>query len=166
MVDTLRIATLMGATVAMGLLAGVFYAFTVSVMPGLRQTDDRAFVDTMQRINVAIMNPWFLASFGGAPLLTAVAAGLVRTEHGGDVLGWILAALVLAAVGFIITVRFNVPLNDAIDAAGPPDQIADPAAVRERFESPWVRWNLARAVAHTGSFGALTWALVLYGRGP
>ena len=58
----------------------------------------------------------------------------------------------------------NVPLNNQLNAAGAPDRIADLAAVRERFEATWVRWNVVRTVASTAAFGCLTWALVLHGR--
>lgn len=41
----------------------------------------------------------------------------------------------------------NVPRNDAIKAAGNPDEI-DVVAVRARFgESTWARWNLFRTFA-------------------
>src|SRR5215207_6169492 len=80
------------------------------------------------------------------------------------VLPWIVAALVLYAASLLITISFNVPLNNELNAAGDPDHIADLAAVRERFEASWVRWNIARAVASTAAFGCLIWALVLHGR--
>lgn len=89
-------------------MAGLFYAFAVSVMPGLRTADDQTFIDAMQRI--------------------------------------------------------NVPLNGALAAAGPPDQLADLTQVRNAFELAWVRWNTVRAVAHTAALGCLIWALVIYGR--
>jgi len=54
-------------------------------------------------------------------------------------------------------------LNNQIQAAGEPDHIADLAAVRENFESKWVRWNIARAASSTAAFGCLTWALTLVG---
>jgi uncharacterized membrane protein len=44
------------ATVGMGLLAGLFYAYACSVMPGLGQADDRTVVDAMQQIDEAIQN--------------------------------------------------------------------------------------------------------------
>ncbi len=166
MLEALRGATLVAATVAVGLSAGLFYAFAVSVMPGLSRTDSRTFVDAMQRINVAIVNPWFLISFLGAPALTIVAAALHLRGDGRAVLPWIAAAIMLLGVALVITIGFNIPLNNALDAAGPPDRIADLAQVRERFEATWVRWNIARAVASTAAFGCLTWALVLYGRTP
>ena len=52
----------------MGLLAGLFYAYSVSVVPGLGQADDRTLVDGMQQINEAIENPVFFVGFLGAPV--------------------------------------------------------------------------------------------------
>lgn len=43
--------------------------------------------------------------------------------------------------------------------------LVDQPAVWERFETMWVRWNLARAVVSTAAFGCLAWALALYGQG-
>jgi uncharacterized membrane protein len=66
---------------------------------------------------------------------------------------------------FVITLGVHVPLNDEIKMAGDPDEIADLAAVRERFdEARWVRWNIIRALASTAALGCLTWALIQYGR--
>lgn len=164
MLTVLRGATLVAATLAMGLLAGLFYAFTVSVMPGLGRTDGRTFVDAMQQMNVAILNPWFFLSYLGAPVLIIVAAALHRRAGRRTVLPWIAAAFVLYGVAFVITAGVSVPLLDALAAAGPPDQLADLAQLRDRFEASWVRWNIARTVASTAAFGCLTWALVRYGR--
>lgn len=164
MIEVLRVVTLVAATVTTGLLAGLFYAFAVSVMPGLGAADDRTFIDAMQRINVAITNPWFFGSFFGAPVLAIIAAALHLPGSGRTVLPWIVAAAVLNGVGFALTVGLNVPLNNALAAAGPPDLIVDLTQVRIAFESVWVRWNTARAVAHTAALGCLTWALVIYGR--
>ncbi|WP_231935211.1 anthrone oxygenase family protein [Micromonospora viridifaciens] len=53
--------------------------------------------------------------------------------------------------------RWNVPLNEQLDRAGPGD---DPAAVRGRFEASWVRWNLARTVTSVAAFGCLIGGLL------
>jgi uncharacterized membrane protein len=164
MLELFRGATLVGATLAMGLMAGLFYAYGCSVMIGLSRTDDRTFVDVMQRINVAILNGWFAVSFIGALVLTTLAGVLHLRGDARPVLGWIAAAVVLYGAALVITFTVNVPLNNALAAAGEPDRIANLAAVRERFEATWVRWNIARAVASTAALGCLTWALVLHGR--
>ncbi len=165
MFDFARTASLIAATVAMGLAAGLFAGFSYSVMPGLARTDDRTFVTTMQNINSAILNGWFMTIFIGALLLTAVAGVVHLRGPDRSALVWIGAAFVLYLATFLITGMVNVPLNDQLAAAGGVDQITDLAAIRERFEATWVRWNLIRAVTSTIGFGLLTWGLVLHGRG-
>jgi len=55
-------------------------------------------------------------------------------------------------VTLVITYRVNIPLNNELERAGPPDRIVDPAAVRERFEMTWVRWiSSARCCARPHS---------------
>jgi uncharacterized membrane protein len=90
----------------------------------------------------------------------------LATHWSGDLrrtLPWIAAGFLLYLVMFGITMGLNVPLNNQLEAAGDPDRHTDLAAVRERFEAPWVAYNLARAVASTAAFGCLLWALVLHG---
>ncbi|HEX6343139.1 DUF1772 domain-containing protein [Umezawaea sp.] len=154
--DTLRAAALIAATLATGLVAGLFYSYACSVMPALRGVDDRAFVDTMRRINVAIVNGWFLVAFLGAAVLGALAAVLHLGRAG---FGLVVAGAVLHLATVVITGTVNVPLNNALDAAGPPSAIPDPAAVRASFETTWVRWNTARAVTSTAGFLCLVLAL-------
>lgn len=149
------------ATVGFGLMAGLFYAFACAVMPALRGADDRTFVDVMRRINVSILNPWFLVVFVGV-LLPAVTAVALHVPSGGrSVLPWVVAGLVLYVVLLVVTGGVNVPLNDRLAAAGE----HDPAAVRAAFEAVWVRWNLVRAVTSTAAFGCLVVAVVLAPRG-
>jgi len=164
MLALFRTVTLIASVLTMGLSAGLFYAFSCSVMLGLNQADDRTFVVAMQRINVAILNPWFMLSYLGAIVFTILAGILRIAGSGGGVLPWIIAAAVLYAVVLGVTGGINVPLNNQLLAAGDPGAITDFAAVRAAFETTWNRWNLVRAVASTAAFGCLTWALVLHGR--
>jgi uncharacterized membrane protein len=146
------------AALAMGLIAGVFYSYSSSVMLGLARTDDRTFVEVMQRINRAIVNPVFMPVFVGALALPAIAAVLQRRLGLRDAFRWTVAGLALHAVAFIITSGVNVPLNDELARA------TDAGAAREAFEDPWVRANGLRAVASTLAFACLVRALVEQGR--
>ncbi|MFZ3557860.1 DUF1772 domain-containing protein [Streptomyces sp. BH055] len=150
------------ATVAMGLAAGSFYVFSCAVMPALARSDDRTYIEVMQNINDVIQNPVFFLSFVGALLLTGYAAWRVRRQQG--LRGWVFAALAGYAVAFLLTSAVNVPLNDALAAAGAPAGISDPARVREDFEGPWVAWNVVRAVLCTGALGCLVRGLLVWGR--
>jgi uncharacterized membrane protein len=164
--STLRVAMLIASTITMGLTAGVFTLYAHTVMPGLGRTDDRTFVGAFQSMDKAIINPWFMAGgFFGALVFTALAVALHLGEDWRSILPWVGAALALYVVAFVITIGVNVPLNDAIKAAGDPDRIADLAGVRARFnETKWTSWHLVRTVTTLGAFGCLTWALVLFGR--
>jgi uncharacterized membrane protein len=161
--EVLQGTFLLAATLSAGVMAGVFALYAHTIMPGLGKTDDRTFVGAFQAIDRAIINPWFIPVFFGALILTAIAAVLSLGEERNDALPWAVAAFVLYLPVVVITMRVNVPLNDAIKAAGDPDSI-DLAAVRQAFNEPrWRRWNLFRTLASTAAFGCLAWALVEYG---
>ncbi|MCX4823463.1 DUF1772 domain-containing protein [Streptomyces sp. NBC_01142] len=136
----------------MGLIAGVWYAYACSVMPALGRSDDRTFIEVMQNINDVIESPVFFAAFLGAPALTAIAAWQQRRTGAR---WWVVAALVLCSAVFLVTAAVSVPLNDELAAAGNPARIADPAGVREKFEDPWVAWNVVRGVLSTAALVCL-----------
>jgi uncharacterized membrane protein len=145
-------AALVAAVITNGLTAGLFAAFSYAVMPGLARSGDRTFVEAMRQMNAAILNGWFGICFGGA-VVFAIAAALLHLGRPGW--WWIVAGLVLYVGVLAVTFRVNVPLNDALEAAGS----ADPAGVRARFEGTWMRWNVVRTLLSTGAFGCLAWAL-------
>src|SRR4051812_43009671 len=68
-----RGSVLLAATVVAGLQAGTYFTWSTGVMPGLAKVDDRTFISAMQQMNVAIVNPLFIATFLGAPLLAGAA---------------------------------------------------------------------------------------------
>jgi uncharacterized membrane protein len=152
------------AVIAMGLLAGLFYAFDVAVMPALTAADDRTLVDAMQQMNDKIENPAFFLTFLGAPALAAVALFQARRAGTAKIAGWIVAGLALYTVMVVVTIAVHFPLNDDLKQAGDPARIENLAAVRDDFVTPWVAWNIVRTLATTAAFGCLAWALVLRGR--
>ncbi|MFD9615408.1 DUF1772 domain-containing protein [Streptomyces sp. NPDC059083] len=158
-----RTAALVAATLTTGLIAGVFYAYATSVMTALGQSDDRTFIDVMQKINVVIINPWFMLGFMGTVGFTVLAAALHLGKDNRTTLIWIGVALALNVIAFFVTSGLNVPLNNQLANAGDVGQIPDLAAVRSQFESSWVTWNIVRAVLHTLAFLVLTGALFVAG---
>jgi uncharacterized membrane protein len=155
----IRALVLLATTLTTGLMAGLYFAFSVAVMPGLAEASDRTFVETMQRVNSAILNGWFSLAFGGALILGAVSVALHWRGEGRPALPWIIAGVVLYAASLFITMGLNVPLNDQLANAGAPARIRDLAAVRERFESTWVHWTVARTLTSTAALGCLAWAM-------
>lgn len=142
--ESLRTPVLLAATLAAGLQAGTYYAWSSGVMPGLAGTDDRTFVSTMTHVNTAIVNPAFMLTFLGAPALAAAA--VAASPPGAR--AWAVGGLVCALATVAVTAAANVPLNDALAAGGS----------RADFESAWVRWNLVRTATSTAALACLGWA--------
>jgi len=159
----LQTGTMLVTTLFAGLMAGLFTAFAYSVMPGLGRSSDRTFVEAMQGINKAIVNPLFMLLFMGSIPLIGLAVFLAWRGQTRSALPWLGAALILYIVAFVVTSGVNVPLNDTLAGAGDPGRIRHLGAVRGDFEGRWVTWNVVRALLHTASFGCLLWALVLHG---
>lgn len=163
---TVRGLSLIAAMVSVGFVGAIFVHWSNTIMPGLRGTDDRTFVTAAQSLDFAILNPLFLG-FGvtGGMILTAVAGVLQFTGGAREAVPWIAAALVLFLIGIMITGAIHLPLNEVLESAGDPADIADPSALRERFnESRWTLWNHVRAATSVLSLGCLTWALVVFAR--
>ena len=147
---------LVAATVVTGLLAGFFYAFAHTAMPGLARRDDATFVGAFQGIDQAVYNPWFMSAFVGTPLLVAASLFLHLDDDTTTVL--LVAALVLAVGTVVITAAVHLPLNKKIQEVAV-DGSGDPAVARARFEERWVRWNIARTVTSVGAFVLVAVAL-------
>lgn len=155
----MSVAALLIATVTTGLVAGIFFGFSVAVMPALARVDDVTFVRVMQQINSVIQNGLFGLAFLGA----LVAGGAAAWWHLDQphVRGWVVAGFAGYVVTLVITFTVNIPLNNRLDRAGSPDGLADPRAVRQGFERPWVRWHHLRTLTCVVGFGCLCAALSL-----
>jgi uncharacterized membrane protein len=83
-VNVPRKALLTLATTSVGLTAGVFFDWQVTVMPGLGRLPDAEFVDAFRSLDRAIMNPLFIggAFVGGAASLVAATAALAGSVAG------------------------------------------------------------------------------------
>ena len=71
--DSLLFALTLATALGCGLMAGVFFAFSVAVMKALARLPAREGMAAMNSINVVVVNPLFLTVFPG----TAVASVLV-----------------------------------------------------------------------------------------
>jgi len=153
MTENLRTPLLITAIVAAGLQAGTYYVWVCGVMPGLARADDHTFVTTLNQVNQAIVNPVFMLTFLGAPVLVAAAA-VTATPAARP---WLIAGLALSVATVAVTVLGNVPLNNALGKAATTTH-ADLAAARAAFETAWVRWNVLRTLTATAALAALGWA--------
>ncbi|MEU7905375.1 anthrone oxygenase family protein [Actinoplanes sp. NPDC049118] len=154
--DALRTVALLAATLTTAMMAGLFHAYSCSVMPALRGADAAVLVEVMQRINRAILNGWFALCFAGALIFGVVAVVLVAIDGDTAVLVPAAAGLAVYIAQLVVTARIHIPLNNGLDEAGS----TDPAAAREAYERPWVRWNHVRTALCAAAAVCWCWALL------
>ena len=70
---SIKSITMFSAVMLTGLSAGLFYAWAVSVIPGTKRVPDTVYLETMQAINRAILNPAFYLIFFGSLFLLVVS---------------------------------------------------------------------------------------------
>jgi uncharacterized membrane protein len=150
------------AAIGCGLVAGVFFAFSTFVMAALARLHPAQGIAAMQSINITVINPLFMLAFmgtaGGCAAL-AVSA-LVKWQQPGAV--YLLAGGALYFVGtFLVTMVFNVPLNDALAAADP--RSAQGEQLWKTYLATWTLWNHVRTLAALAASAALTLALLVRG---
>lgn len=103
-----------------------------------------------------------IVGYLGGPVVMVAAIILHRRSR--PVRGWLCAALGLTIATIAITQLVNVPLNEAITAAGD-STVAEASPVRADFREDWWRtWNLARSATALSAFVCMSWALFSHGR--
>ncbi len=145
-----------------GLSAGLWYAWAVSVIPGTKKVTDITYLETMQHINRAILNPWFFIVFFG-PLIGMVASGIIQYNVAINSTFWLMvAALATYLIGtFGVTALGNVPLNDSLDVVKLNTlTMKDLESVRVGYEVPWNRLHMVRTAFSVISFVLLLLAVI------
>ncbi len=156
--DHLLFALKLVSALGCGLIAGAFFAFSTFVMNALARLPPPPGIVAMQSINVAVINPWFMGVFLGTALACLVLAvsSLLRWPQPGA--AYLLAGSLLYIIGtFLVTVVFNVPLNDALANLDP--ATPESATFWAGYVKQWTVWNHVRTVAALAAAAAFTLAL-------
>lgn len=153
---------LFGAVVLTGLSAGLFYAWSVSVIPGTQKVIDSTYLETMQSINRAILNPAFFLVFFGTLVLLSI--GSIYEFHTNRTVFWLLlGASITYLIGTIgVTGLGNVPLNDQLEALQFRELTADKiSAFRKYYETNWNTLHQVRTAFAVLSFLLVTLAVFI-----
>ena len=130
--------------VMFALMAGFFYSFSVTVMPGLDQANHGSAIEAMQGINRAVRNPVFFATFFLSPVFALGLAVLAWFAGQRRTAVFLLLAGACYVAGVIVpTSTINVPLN--MDLAGIDAAVAS-VSVWTAYSSDWTLWNTLRAL--------------------
>jgi uncharacterized membrane protein len=142
------------STILTGLAAGLLYAYSCSVNPGLGQLDAVAYLSAMQHINQAIQNPVFLISFLGSAILLPICSWSHFGRPVTTQFKLILAAAVLYITGVLgVTMLGNVPLNEMLASFDIQQATAQQvSSMRLQFETPWNTLHAVRTVVSVVCF--------------
>jgi uncharacterized membrane protein len=160
---TLRSIVLIGSVILTGLSAGFFYAWSVSVIPGTRKIIDTTYLETMQSINRAILNPAFFLIFFGSIVFLSISS--IYQLHNNRTAFWLLlTASILYLVGTVgVTGLGNIPLNDQLEMLNLKALTAEKIAeFRKYYESNWNRLHLVRTAFAMLSFLLSVLSIFIY----
>jgi uncharacterized membrane protein len=142
LLDTLTLLAAVGA----GIIGGTFFGFSTFIMGALGRLPAPHGIAAMQSINVVVINPWFLTPFLGTAVLCLAIAALAIARWTDPAAPYLLAAAVLYFGGtFLVTMRLNVPRNDALAAATA--TTGEAAHLWARYLVEWTAWNHVRTLA-------------------
>lgn len=129
------------SAIGCGLLAGLYFAFSTFIMTAFARIDQAHGIAAMNSINTTILGSLFMPFFFGTALAGAVLAilALFRWDEPGAAV--MLAGGLVYVIGmFLVTVIYNVPLNNELARTGA-------AEVWSRYLKDWTFWNHVRTVA-------------------
>ncbi|MEN8677577.1 MAG: anthrone oxygenase family protein [Alteriqipengyuania sp.] len=137
---------LVAATLATGLVAGVFLTFSDFVMRALARAAPAAGIEAMQIINREVYRSLFMTLLIGLTLVSSLLAVAGIFLAGRDVALWLVGAAGAYIVGVMaVTARKNVPMNQRLDRME--HLSTDARAYWVTYTRDWTRWNHLRWVA-------------------
>jgi uncharacterized membrane protein len=146
------------AAVGCAIIGGVYFTFSAFVMIALGAVEREAGIAAMKAINYTILRSLFMPLFYGTTLAATVLAGIAIFQWSMPDSRWILVGSVVYLAGmFLVTVIFNVPMNNTLDQVK--TESVDAAGVWADYIRTWTKWNHVRTIASL--FTSLTYVAVL-----
>jgi uncharacterized membrane protein len=158
--DKAPFALALVAALGCGVMAGVFFAFSTSIMRALGNIAPSQGIATMQSINIVIINPVFMLAFMGTAAICVLSMILAVLRLDGPSRTLILAGGAIYLLGSIgVTALANVPMNDALATLMP--TAPDSASRWATYLTNWTAWNHVRTVASLVAAALFTIALMI-----
>ncbi len=149
MTDDLILIACAAAVVVCGLIAGVFLAFSDFVMKALIGASPAGGIEAMQLINRKVYGSVFMALLIAMLVISVALVPYAVVYMTSPAVVWIICGCVLYLIGvFIVTVAFNVPMNQRLDAMN--HESNETASYWTVYASSWTLWNHVRTIASIG----------------
>lgn len=135
-------ALLWFSAIGCGLIAGLYFAFSTFILQAFDRLGPEPAAEAMNAINVRIQRSLFMPLFLGTTLtgLALAVIGLLHLRSPGGAA--MLAGGAVHVLGmFVVTMVFNVPLNNALVARG--------GEAWSFYLRRWLPWNHIRTLAST-----------------
>lgn len=134
------------SAIGCGLIAGVYFAFSTFIMTSLARLEPAAGIAAMNAISIEIVKSLFMPLFLFTTLTSAALAvmAIFRWGQPGAMAMFVGGALYVLGM-FVITMVFNVPLNDALAIVDPSS--AEGTSLWARYLKDWTLWNHVRTIA-------------------
>ncbi len=133
-----------------GIMAGLFFSFSTFIMEALGKISSESGMNAMKSINRTILNPLFGVIFFGTSLMSLflLINTLFNSEWNGRT--YIISGSLLYLVGtFLVTIIFNVPLNDLLERADSTNYSSQ--QMWRSYLKNWTVWNHIRTVTAVGA---------------
>lgn len=145
-IHSLSFSLMLLATLGCGLVAGVFFAFSTFVMNALDRLPPSQGIAAMQSINITAINPLFMVAIFGTAAICIFLAISSFLKWSQPVTIYLLLGSLFYLIGTVlVTIIFNVPLNDTL-AVVKPDS-AEGANLWASYLTNWTFWNHVRTVS-------------------
>lgn len=141
-----------------GLMAGVYFAFSLVVMKSLGGLPPVQGAQAMNKINDVILNTWFLPIFFGSTLwfLGLIVWSFADWQTGQSLLV-VTAALIYIVGMFLVTAFGNVPLNNRLKQHE--TDVGALAKYWAYYQNHWTRLNHLRTLSCMAACVLLTLSL-------
>ena len=142
-------AMLWFSALSCGLMAGLYFAFSVFIMRALGRIERGAGIAAMNAINVDIQRSAFMPVFLGSTLIAAILVVVASLDLAAPyALPALIGGAIYVAGMFGVTMVRNVPLNNALATLDGSDD--EGGMLWARYLAQWTRWNHVRTLASLG----------------
>lgn len=152
---------LWAAALSSGLIAGVYFAFSVFIMKAFDTMETAQSITAMNAINEVILRSLFMPVFFGSSIVALLLIVVAFVYWGEAGAGLALIAGMVYFIGmFVCTVAFNVPLNNTLSRLDPTDDNAQ--QIWSHYLKNWTKWNHLRTVSSLLSCALCIWLLTIH----
>lgn len=144
------------AVISLGIACGMYFGFSVQMLPALQQVDASTYALIQQKLDISLSNSGFSLVFFAATIFPFISAGLAAWKsQRRTALYWLLVSLLHFIGVYWVTVITNMPLHQEMlewNAATPP---ADWQSLRDSWASSNTIRTIAEMICFVAALGLL-----------